>query len=201
MILDRIIFASHLQEGEKLVYVVHSHWFAAYKPVCKVGFFGMLVPALFFAMFPTQISLWIFGAWFGLGFLRFIREVMDWYFDVLLVTNQGVIDLDWRGIFDKSSSRIDFDTLVGTAFEKRGFWSNLLNFGTFTIQNYGGDNLKLPVAARPQRAENEIIETKEKYTRNRGLEDEKILKEILSGMVKRHVNGKREKGEGLADII
>ncbi|MFH1546829.1 MAG: hypothetical protein ABIE14_05655 [Patescibacteria group bacterium] len=201
MILDRIIFASHLQEGEKLVYVVHSHWFAAYKPVCKVGFFGMLVPALFFAMFPTQISLWIFGAWFALGFLRFIREVMDWYFDVLLVTNQGVIDLDWRGVFDKSSLRVDYDVIVTISFEKIGFWASLLNFGDFTIQNYGDLKLDLPMAARPQRAENEIMEAKEKYTRARGLEDEKVLKEILSGMVKRHMSGKREKNEGLADII
>ena len=161
----------------------------------------MLVPALFFAMFPTQISLWIFGAWFVLGFLSFIREVMDWYFDVLLVTDQGVVDLDWRGVFDKSSSRVDYDTIVGTTFEKRGFWSNLLNFGTFSIQNYGDTNLNLPMAAHPQRAENEIIEAKGKYTHTRGLEDEKVLKEILSGMVKRHVAGRREKGEGLADII
>lgn len=201
MILDRILFASHLQNEEKLVYVVHSHWFAAYKPVCKVSFFGMLVPALFFTIFPTQISLWIFGAWFALGFLSFIREVMDWYFDVLLVTNQGVIDLDWRGVFDKSASRVDYDTIVGTAFEKRGFWSNLLNFGDFTIQNYGNANLNLPLAARPQRTENEIIEAKEKYTQSRGFEDERVLKEILSGMVKRHVSAKREKGESLADII
>jgi hypothetical protein len=199
VILDRIIFSRHLQDDEKLVYVVHSHWFAAYKPVCKVSFFGMLIPAFFYLMFPVEVALWIFGTWFALGFIRFFREVMDWYFDALLVTNYGIVDLDWRGLFDKSSSRIDFDTLTGVAFEKRGFFSNILNFGSFTIQSFGGDDLSLPMAASPQHSEKEVMEAKEKYTHERGMEDEKVLKEILSGMVQRHVRGKKE--EKLADII
>jgi hypothetical protein len=201
VILDRILFAKHLQDDEKLVYVIHSHWFSSYKPIFKVSFFGIAVPALFFAMFPTQVSLWVFGAWFILGFIRFIREVMDWYFDVLLVTNLGVINLDWRGVFDKSSLRVDYDVIVTISFEKTGFWASLLNFGNFTIQNYGDSSLDLPMAAYPQRAENKIMETKEKYTRARGLEDEKVLREILSGMVQRHVRGEKEKGRGLADLI
>ena len=199
--MDKILFASHLQDDEKLVYVIHAHWFAAYKPIFKVSLFGMLLPALFFIMFPVQIALWVFGAWFAIGFIRFIHEVMDWYFDVLLVTDYGVIDLDWRGIFDKSSQRIDFDTLTGVAFDKRGFWSNILNFGDFTIQSYGGNNLDLPMTASPRRAERETIEAKEKYSHERGLQDEKVLKEILSGMVQRHIRGEKEKGKGLADII
>lgn len=201
MIFDRILFASHLQDDEKLVYVVHSHWFAAYKAICKVSFFGLLVPALFFSMFPTQISMWIFGTWFALGVLRLIRDLMDWYFDALLVTNFGVIDLDWRGLFDKSSQRIDFETLAGVAFEKKGFFSSVFNFGTFVIQSYSGENLSLPLAINPQGAEREVMEAKEKYTHERGLEDERVLKEILSGMVQRHVRGSKAAGKSLADII
>ncbi|MCF7836951.1 hypothetical protein K9N08_01485 [Candidatus Gracilibacteria bacterium] len=161
----------------------------------------MAVPALFFTMFPTQVSLWIFGAWFALGFFRFIHEVMDWYFDALLVTNFGVIDLDWRSIFDKSSQRIDFDTLTGVSFEKRGILSNIFNFGNFTIQSFGGDNLNLPIAVSPQHAEREVMEAKEKYTHERGMEDEKVLKEVLAGMVQRQVRGEKERGKSLADLI
>ena len=201
MIFDRILFASHLQDDEEHVYVVHAHWFAGYRPIFKASFFGLLIPAVFFFMFPTQVSMWIFGIWFFLGILRLIREVMDWYFDALLVTNFGVIDLDWRGIFDKSSQRIDFDTMVGVAFEKKGVWSSLLNFGEFSVQSYGGSDVSLPKAANPQRAEKAVMDAKDRYSHERGLEDEKVLKEILSGMVQRHIRGEREKGNSLADII
>ncbi|MFH0776190.1 MAG: hypothetical protein V1936_01095, partial [Patescibacteria group bacterium] len=187
MILDRILFGSHLQEGERLLYVVHAHWFTAYRPVCKVSFFGMLIPVLFYAMFPIVPALWIFGFWFAIGALRFFREVADWYFDVFLVTDQGVIDLDWNGIFDKSSTRIGFDDISGTGFEKKGFLANLLNFGDFSVKSDANTEMVLPQAAAPQRAEKEIMDAKEKYSQARGLEDEKVLREILTGMVKRQV--------------
>ena len=199
MILDRIIFASHLQDDEKLIYVVHSHWFSAYRQLFKAAFFGMLIPAIFYAMFPVLAAAWIFGIWFVLGILRFFREVADWYFDAFLVTDMGVVDLDWRGVFDKSSTRITFDDLVGISYDKCGFWSSIFNFGGLVIQTDGTTEITLENAVAPQRAEKEILNAKEKYSHDRGIEDEKVLKEILSGMVKRHVRGEKEKG--LADII
>lgn len=203
MILDRILFGSHLQDGEELVYVVHSHWFAAYKPVCKVGFFGMIVPVLLFAMFPTTPALIAFGSWFVLGFIRFLYEVVDWYFDVLLITDKGIVDLDWRGIFDKSSARVDYQTVVGVNYDKVGFWSTMLNFGRLEVEKegHGDEHIALPIAAKPQQAEQEILGARERSLHQQGLEDQKVLREILSGMVKSHVRGGREKGEKLADII
>ncbi|MCF7845652.1 MAG: hypothetical protein K9L85_00255 [Candidatus Peribacteraceae bacterium] len=199
MIFDRLIFAGHLQEDEKLLYVVHVHWFAAYRQLFKAAFFGMLIPAVFYAMFPVLAAAWVFGIWFLLGLIRFFRDVADWYFDAFLVTNLGVVDLDWRGIFDKSSTRISFDDLVSTAYDKSGFFSSIFNFGDIAIQTDGSVEINLENAVAPARAEMEILSAKEKYSHDRGLEDEKVLKEILSGMVKRHVRGEKEKG--LADII
>ncbi len=201
MILDRILFGSHLQDDEKLIFVVHSHWFANYRKFFKIVFFGLVVPAIFFAMFPIELAAWIFGSWFVFGILRFFREVADWYFDAFLITDLGVIDLDWRGIFDKSSTRVAFDDLVGISYEKRGFWASVFNFGNFVIQNDGNSEIDLSNAANPQRAEKEILDAKDKYSRDRGMEDEKVLKEILAGMVQRHVRGKKEKASRLADLI
>jgi len=201
VILDRIFFASHLQDDEKLVYVVHSHWFASYRPIFKVAFFGLAVPAIFFAIFPLKLSAWIFGTWFVFGVFRFFREIADWYFDAFLITNLGVIDLDWRGIFDKSTTRVSFDDLVGITYEKRGFWASVFNFGHFIIQNDGNSEIDLPNAINPQRAEKEVLSAKEKYAHTRGMEDEKVLKEVLAGMVQRHVRNEKKKSHELADLI
>ena len=200
MILDRLLFGGHLQEDEKLVYVAHAHFLGAYRQLFKVAFFGLAVPAIFFAMFPVELAAWIFGIWAILGLIRFFRDVADWYFDAFLVTSQGVIDLDWRGIFDKSATRIGFDDLVGISYDKKGFWASVFNYGDFVVQSDGNVEIQLPNANNPQRAEKEILDAKEKYSHSRGLEDEKVLKEILSGMVKRHVRGEKEKSE-LADLI
>ncbi len=201
MIFDRILFASHLQDDEKLVYVVHSHWFAAYRTLFKAAFFGLAIPAIFYAMFPIVAAAWVFGIWAAFGLLRFFREVADWYFDAFLITNLGVVDLDWNGVFDKSSTRIAFDDLVGTSYDKKGVWQSIFNFGNLAIQVDGTGEIKLENACAPQRAEKAVLDAKEQYARERGLEDEKALKTILSGMVKRHVRGEKEKTHGLADLI
>lgn len=203
MLLDRFIFRSHLSTDEKLVYVVHQHWFAVYKPICKTSFFGLVVPAVLWLMFPGDIAFWIFGVWFVIGFASFLYEVVNWYFDVLLITTCGVIDLSWRGIFDKSSTRINFEAIIGTSYDKIGFWSNIFNFGMIVVEKegYGENKLSLPWAVNPQLAEREILETREKCLHQKGLEDERVLRDILSGMVKEHVRGEREKKTKLADMI
>jgi hypothetical protein len=199
MLLDRFIFRSHFYPNEKLIYAVHKHWFVIYKSGFKIAFFGMLLPVIFFSLFSTKFALVIFGAWFLIGFIRFLYEVADFYFDVLLITDRGIVDLDWRGIFDKSSTRVDFETVIGAAHEKKGFFANILNFGDFTIQKDSlGDVISLPFAANPFEAEQQTLLTREKYLQKKGLEDEKILKSILSGMVKGHLQRKRE---GLADLL
>lgn len=203
MLLDRFIFRNHFHADEKLEYVVHQHWFAAYKPICKIGFFGLVIPVLLWLLFPTVTAFYIFSAWFILGFIRFLYEVADWYFDVLLITDHGIVDLDWRGIFDKSSSRVDFETVVGVSYEKVGFWSNILNFGPIEVEKegHGDEHIALPNAANPQECERQILKAREKYLHERGMEDEKVLKDILAGMVKSHVRREREKKESLADMI
>lgn len=203
MILDRLIFRNHLQPGEKLAYAVHQHWFSMYKAGFKIAFFGMLIPAVLFLLFPTPAALWIFGAWLIIGFLRFIYEIIDWYLDALLVTDQGIIDLDWRGFFDKSFSRVEYEKIVGISYEKVGFWSSIFNFGVLVISRDGQsqDQISLPQASNPQRAEREIMFTREKYMQARSMEDEKVLKNILTGMVKRQVRNEREGQNKLADML
>lgn len=197
MLFDRFIFGHHLHEKEKLIFTIHKHWFMVYREGLKVAFFGLLVPCILFTIFPTTPALIIFGIWFLLGFGRFLYELADWYFDVLLITNQGVIDLDWRGIFDKSLARVDFETIVGANYEKIGVFANLLNFGNLTIEKegHGEEILTLPGANKPAEAEQEVLLAREKYLHERGLEDEKVLRTILSGMVKRHLRRKRELGD------
>lgn len=200
MLLDRFIFRPHLHAGEKLLYVVHSHWAVIYKPVVQIAFFGLLFPVVLWAMFPP--GLWFFAAWFGLAFLRFLYEVMNWYFDVLLVTSHGIVDLDWRGFFDKSSNRIDYENLVGVAYDKSGFWPTVLNYGPLVVEREGHaeEQFGLPHAADPKEAERQILLAREKSLEGRSLEDGRMLKQILSEMVGEHVRKERDKSR-LTDLM
>ncbi len=200
MILDRLIFRSHLHPAEKLLYVAHQHWFAIYRSVVKIGFFGLLIPVVLWLMFPP--GFWVFVVWFALAFLRFLYEVINWYLDAILITSEGITYLDWRGFFDKSSQRVEFDTVIGVIYDKNGFWANIFNFGLLTMDKGGGEEERifLSRAADPAEVEQQFLLAKENHAREHALESEKALKEILSGMVADHVRKERQDSK-LADML
>ena len=125
-----------------------------------------------------------------------------WYFDVLLITNYGVVDIDWRGIFDKSSTRIDYGTIIGVSYEKSGAAQTLFDYGPLVIEieHSGERQVALPNAASPLEAEEKILTLKEKFIQKHSLENEHALKEILSEMVAHHV-AKKNHSEGLTDML
>jgi hypothetical protein len=202
MVLDRFLFRSHLQQDEKLLYVIHQHWWAMYRSGFKIAFFGMLAPALLWLMLPTLSLLYIFGAWFFLGFIRFLYEVVDWYFDAILLTSMGVVYVDWRGIFDKASHRADFESIAGVEYEQSGFLSHLFGFGMLVLDKEGAEEERifLSHARDPQEAERQVLLAKEKYTEEHAMESEEALKEILSGLVAEHLRKEKHKSK-LADLL
>ncbi len=196
VILDRVLFHSHLHPGERLSYVVHQHWWTVGRPLAKVGFFGWLLPIIFIFMFPA--GLWLFGVWLLFGFFSFIYTVINWYFDAVLVTNLGLIDLDWRGFFDKTTKRIDFESIESAECIQTGFWATVLNFGDLVISTEV-HHLGLPYTADPQGAEHAILHAKEHAEKEHSLESEEVLREVLSEIVANHIRSKKE--GGLADLL
>jgi len=200
VILDRLLFNGHLHHGERLLYAVHQHWWAVYTAATKAAFFGILLPILFYLVFPP--AQLIFLAWVVLGFLVFLYRIVDWYFDVILITSMGIIGLDWRGIFDKSSHRADFETVAGVIYEKTGFWSTMLNFGPLFVDKEGAEEERiwLSHAADPLEAERQVLLAKEAYSHEHALESEDALKEILSNLVADHVRREKEK-KHISDLL
>lgn len=193
MIFDKIVFAKHLQEEEQLLFVVHNHWIIFLPVFFKVSFFGIFLPVMLWILFP-KIFLVAMG-WVIFGGLRLFYDALDWYLDAILVTNLGVIDLDWRGIFSKSSNRIEYEAMIGVEQDKHGFWSHIFDFGVLVIarDGHGGSEISLPYAHHPAAAEEQILEIREQFMHHHTIHHEESLKEILSQMVAKHVREEREK--------
>lgn len=197
LLLDRVLFHSHLHPGEHLVYVVHKHWWVISGSLVKIGFFGWLFPIMLFLLFPG--GFWIFVIWFLIAFISFLYLMINWYFDALLVTSHGLVDLDWRGFFDKTLARIEFEGVEGVEYTKTGFWATILNFGHLVIEAEG-HHLGLSFTADPQAAEHAILHAKEHALEEKSFESEEALKQILADVVASHMR-KKKGGEELADLL
>jgi len=184
MIIDRLIFNKHLEKGEKILYAVHRHWVGMLKTSLEIGFFGFVLPwALYMIGFNSTLFFWIAVIWSVLAYVKFLYVLIDWYSDTWLITNMSVITIQWKGVFNNTSSRLGYEDIEGAAYEIKGFWSTILRFGTITIKMMSGNIYHLKNISHPARAEHSIAEFQKKYLNERNMKDTDSLKTLLSNMV------------------
>jgi uncharacterized membrane protein YdbT with pleckstrin-like domain len=141
-----------LRDNEQVLLVVRKHWFVF---VAEAFFlvFLLLLPLLAwfaFQLLPTN-SLVTFDGHFGalmmvitsmwLLFLWVFFFIIwtDYYLDVLVVTNQQIIDVEQKGLFSREISNFRLDRIQDVTAEMDGIIQTFFKFGTLEIQTAGDD--------------------------------------------------------------
>lgn len=130
-------------KDEKIILLLRAHLvtlvpaslqiiFLAIFPVL-VSYLNFLGLDVFEAIAPTQ-KFWILVAWylfvFGFAFYKFIF----WYFNVYLITNERIVDFDFRGILHKETAYAKLSQIQDVTPKVIGFFGTLFHFGNVFIQ-------------------------------------------------------------------
>lgn len=131
-------------ENEEILLVIHRHWFniavhfgvVVLLSVLLLGGISFL-PALFpeaatsgsqaffaFVQNTLLLFLWLFG------FLIWI----DYYFDVWVVTNERIVNIEQKGLFTRQISELRFSRVQDVMSSVDGLVPTILNFGDVTVQ-------------------------------------------------------------------
>lgn len=133
-----------LEKGERIVLLLRAHP-VTLVPATITALFFIFVPSLV----PSILSLLdinIFGTlnsrqiflitffWylvtFGFAFYKFII----WYFNVYLLTNERIVDIDFRGILHKETSYAHLSQIQDVNPKVVGFFGTIFHFGNVYIQ-------------------------------------------------------------------
>src|SRR3989338_5662969 len=110
MIFERLLFAKHLEEEEKIFFSVHKHWIEILRPTLEIGFFGLVIPwGLYLLGFNTIFFFWLAVSWTALAYCRYFYVILDWYSDVWLVTNTHIVEIQWKGFFHNTARRVEYE--------------------------------------------------------------------------------------------
>ena len=173
------IFASYLDKGEKIIHIAHRHILRFKIDAAKTTFFGLILPLFFYFLFPQALPILVI--WAVVGFFGVLYHFIDWFFDVWLLTTAGVVDIERNGIFDVTTTRIEYHMIEGIAYTIKGFWPTLFNYGDITIDKLGAKtSVMLKDAASPNKLERLVMECQEKYVYDRSIRDHHALKDMLS---------------------
>ena len=136
-----------LQPGEKIEFIVRRHWliFALNLaiPLVMVGAFG-LVSQLAKAIIPElgqapyyNIFLLVISAVLLFSWLLMLIIWIDYYFDIWVVTNQRLIDVDQIGLFNRKTAELNLRHVQDVSVYQQGFLQTTFGFGSINIQSAG----------------------------------------------------------------
>ena len=181
--LERFLFQKHLQDDESLIRVVHKHWL--------LGIRALFWPTALFAasvgllkLSQTRGMIIVVAVISVIVLVWWIRNFLDYYLDAWIITNHGIIDIEWFGWFHRNSARVLYSDLEGVSYEIKGIFATFMRYGTVSVEKIStGSAISLPFVSRPKRVEFLILNQMEKYMHSKNLKDTKHVQEILSAIV------------------
>lgn len=136
-----------LSDNEKVLIVVHKHWFVMVGPIVTFALL-LLAPVIILAILPfmtrdfNQILVAILTN-FSLSLYIMILIIfmfliwMDFYLDMWIITSKRIIDIEQRGLFSREISEIPLVHIQDITLEVRGIVRTFLKFGTIRLQTAG----------------------------------------------------------------
>ena len=132
------------RENETVLRVVHRHWFDIATHFFVIIFFV----ALLFGSFSLMPLM--YPNWFGSEMFRFVLFIqnslillvwlyafliwIDYFFDVWIITNERVINIEQKGLFVRTVSELKFSRIQDVTSEVSGMIPTILNFGDVKVQ-------------------------------------------------------------------
>lgn len=83
----------------------------------------------------------LFGGCFGLFTVIFIAVAwLDFYFDINIVTNRRVVDVNQNGLFSREISELSLEDVEDVAVHYQGILPTFFNYGEIIIQTAGTES-------------------------------------------------------------
>ncbi len=132
------------RNGENILLVIHRHWFDILSQFFIIFIMLLLLfgsyslSTFFFANFgdPTYHALFAFlrSLFFLFTWITFFIIWIDYYFDVWIVTNQRIVNIEQKGLFARSTSELRLEKIQDVTTDVHGIISTFLNYGDILVQ-------------------------------------------------------------------
>jgi uncharacterized membrane protein YdbT with pleckstrin-like domain len=139
---------SLFEENEELIEKVRKHWIVYVQDFFIHSIGCILFIGLAYGLSSAGEGMWLPQEFSTSGSLILIVFViLFWisffffwtknYFDVWYVTNQHIIAINQKQLFDRDEAFMELTRIQDVFFEKNGFISTLFGYGTLKVQSAG----------------------------------------------------------------
>lgn len=115
----------------------------------SLGVVPQNLPPGYFLVLPL---IWYLGV-FGFAFTNFLH----WYYNVYIVTNERVVDIDWISLLYKQLSSTQISKIQDVTYKQGGILDSFFDFGDVFIQTAGTEpNFEFAAVPKPNQVVREI---------------------------------------------
>lgn len=143
-----------LEADEKVLGVVHKHWFVIFTRVVSALFTALIPLAAWLLLSellrspqsPLQLELseytayftFFYSAWLLFSWMILMHGVTDHHLDVWVITDRRIISIDQQGLFRRHVGSFRLERLQDVNIAINGILATFLHFGTVEAQTASG---------------------------------------------------------------
>lgn len=160
------------QENEEVILFLRQH-IIVNVPWVVIALLFLVAPTILFPMILTNLKLpfvipvgyiivaTLFWYLFTFGFM--LVSFLRWFFNIYIVTNERVVDIDFIHLLYKEFSEARLEKVQDLSYKTGGLFAAFFNFGDVAIQTAGElPNFEFDAVPRPERVIATISELVEK---------------------------------------
>ena len=182
--IDKLLFHKHLEDEEVIARIVHKHWLIGLKFLFWPSVSFLLSWVSLALVYQYRFLVLLVALWSIWSVVWWLRCFFDYYLDAWIVTNMGIIDLEWHGWFHRQSTRVLYIDIQGVSYEINGVLGTMLRFGTVSVEKIStGSVIALSSVGKPRSVEALILSNMEGYLHSKNLKNARHVQELLAGYV------------------
>lgn len=125
-------------DDEEIILVLRRHWFTNVRWIVLCVFM-LLAPLLLsfiplLSFFPGRYQTVFIIFWYLITFAIAFENFLSWYFNVFIITEERVVDIDFYNLLSKKFSEAKICMIQDVTSTQGGVSQTLFNYGTVLIQ-------------------------------------------------------------------
>jgi len=137
---DNVRFETQ-KKKEKIIFLLRRHWITNL-PWLLTAAVMVVVPLFlrffpFIELLPFRYQMIVVVLWYCLTMAFILESFLSWYFNVNLVTNKRIVDIDFYSLVYREVSTCEIDKIQDVTFKMGGILRTIFNFGDIFIQTAG----------------------------------------------------------------
>jgi len=132
-----------------------------------------IVTLAFFALssvvdVPISIETVVLGlaAWYLVIFGVALQQFISWYFNIYILTNKQIVDIDFFGLFHRNVSQTTLGNVQDVTYSKAGIFQNFFDYGNLFLQTAGTQlRFEFHSVPDPEGVQKQILDLVAKYKR------------------------------------